>query len=283
MRYVLLLLCSFVLAPVVLAESVASMQKRTEASMLVTGSVDIAPDGALSAITLDHPERLPGDVKALISRASARWRFEPDVGENVSTRHMPMSLRIVARIESDGVYRSRIRGATFGGLALQNQIRATSRPVPAYPTFALRYRISGDVYLLLRVDTHGDVTDVSADQVNLDTVADPQLMSQIRKLFADACVNAAKRWKFEVLQPGKAGDGAWLMRVPFHFGMMDRSAGPLQLYGQWLVYVPGPVEPVGWLQKYGLKQPTGNADSMPAGQLQLLQQQVALLTPLDGE
>jgi hypothetical protein len=282
-RYVWWLLCGLVLASAVRAESVASMQKRAEASMLVTGFVDIAPDGALSSMTMDHPELLPDNVKALVSRASAHWRFEPDVDENATTRHVPMSLRVVARTESDGVYRSRIRGATFGGQAGENQIRVKSLQPPKYPMFAARYRISGDVYLLLRINPQGAVTDVTADQVNLDTVTDQQLMRQIRKLFADASVDAARHWKYEVLQPGKAGDGAWLVRTPIHFAMLDPTAGPLQLYGQWLVYVPGPLEPVVWLEKYGLKQPTDNTDSMPTGRLQLLQQQVALVTPLDSE
>jgi len=281
MRYVLLCLCGLMFVPMVQAESVAAMQKRTEASMVVTGFVDIAPDGTLASIILDHPERLPGEVKALVSRVSARWRFEPDPGEEPSTRHLPVSLRIVARTEGDGVYRSRIRGATFGALTLKNQIHIKSYVEPKYPWFAYENHISGDVYLLLRVDAHGDVTDVSADQVNLDTVADKQLMEQIRKLFTDACVGVARHWTFEVLQPGTAGDGAWVIRFPIHFGLMNRLDGPLQHYGQWSVYVPGPLTPVPWLQKYGIKQPTGNADAMPDGQLQLMQSQVALVTPLD--
>lgn len=250
--------------------------------MLVAGSIDIAPDGTISSLSLDRREQLPADVTALIDRTSAHWRFASDPSDGAVTRHALMTLRIVARTEDDGVYRSRIRAATFGDRDMDGQIRYKSHPLPRYPLFAYQNHISGDVYLLLRVDRDGKVTDVSAEQVNLDTVTEEHMMRQIRKVFADACVNSVRYWTFDVPHPGNLSDGAWLARVPIHFGLKEFGQ-PVVGYGTWLVYVPGPQEPVVWLGKYGYKPPARNTDALPAGRLQPVQQELALIVPLDGE
>jgi len=281
MRKIVCLLCMLVATPALCTETVASMQERAEASMLVTGSIDIAPDGTLSSMAIDHRQELPAEVASLIDRASAKWRFPADPSGDADTRHVAMTLRIVARTEPDGAYRSRIRGATFGDRKLDGQIRYKSRVSPRYPLFAYQNRISGDVYLLLRVDASGKVTDVAAEQVNLDTVTEASMQAQIRKLFAEVCVNVAKYWTFDVTGAGNLADGAWLVRVPVHFGMVQDRA--TQNYGKWLVYVPGPHEPVRWLGKYNYPQPASNTDALPGGSLQPVQNQLAVIGPLDGD
>jgi len=281
MRKIVCLLCILLSTPALCGETIASMQDRAEASMLVTGSIDIAPDGTLSSIVVDHRQQLPVEVTSLVDRASAKWRFSPDPSGEADIRHVAMTLRIVARREPDGAYRSRIRAATFGDRKLDGQIRYKSRVSPRYPLFAYQNRISGDVYLLLRVDASGKVTDVAAEQVNLDTVTEASMQAQIRKLFAEVCVNVAKYWTFDVTGAGNSADGAWLARVPVHFGMVQDRA--TQDYGKWLVYVPGPQEPVPWLGKYNYPQPDRNTDALPGGSLQPVQNQLAVIGPLDGD
>jgi len=282
MRRLVLLLCGLICMPAVLGETTAAMQKRTEASMLVTGSIDIAPDGIPSSLALDHRERLPSDVIALIDRASAQWRFAPDPTTDVdASRHASVALRIVGRREDDGTYRNRIRSASFGDRRADSRMRPLSQPSPIYPLFGWQNHIGADVYLLMRLDASGAVTDVSAYQVNLDTVTTLVPMDQIRKLFAEASIKAVKHWTYRLLQPAQTKDGAQLVRVPVHFNAGARHA--LDLYGQWQVYLPGPKEEVPWLDKYGLAKPALNDDTLPTGTLQPLQSSIALVSPLDAE
>src|SRR5262249_36016878 len=71
---------------------------QTEASMVVTGYVDIEADGTVSAHHIDRRGSLPGYVVSLVDNAAQAWRFEPQLvdGEAVAARAR-MSLRLLAR------------------------------------------------------------------------------------------------------------------------------------------------------------------------------------------
>src|SRR6185437_14739483 len=50
--------------------------KRVQASMLVTGTIEVAPDGSVAQYALDHPDELPPAVKGLLAKAIPSWKFE---------------------------------------------------------------------------------------------------------------------------------------------------------------------------------------------------------------
>src|SRR5690606_8693720 len=104
-----------------------------------TGSVDIEPDGSVSAYALDKPEALPGYVVDLVRRASAGWRFEPVVadGEAVAARAR-MTLRLLATPVGDDEFELTISAATFGSLDAADtaSLRAKRLRPPKYPPTA---------------------------------------------------------------------------------------------------------------------------------------------------
>ena len=56
----------------------AGARKQAESSMVVTGTIDIAPSGSVGDYALDKPEALPDSVKVLAAKvfragASGRW------------------------------------------------------------------------------------------------------------------------------------------------------------------------------------------------------------------
>lgn len=55
------LLC-MVASSALLAAGPAAVRKRVQASMLVRGTIEIAPDGSVAKYTLDHPDQLPCQV-----------------------------------------------------------------------------------------------------------------------------------------------------------------------------------------------------------------------------
>lgn len=262
------------------AESVSEMQRRVESSMLVSGTIDISPDGTVMSHTLDHQDKLPTIVVNLVDRAATRWHFQEDLAKNPIARHTDMTLRIVARHQSDGTYKARIVAASFGSHASDAYLEIKRMPLPQYPTFALENRIQGTVHLLARVDSTGVVTDVASEQVDLDTVADEAVMRQIRKQFAESSVKAAKSWTFTVHRPSNLPDGAWVVRMPVAFDIRELGHSDIDV-GKWLVYVPGPKEDAVWLTRYGYEKPAMDSDALPAGTLQPVDHQLALTTPLD--
>src|SRR5690606_8526743 len=80
------------------AQNARAFRDKVEASMVVTGHVDIGADGSVTAYALDAAEKLPGYVVDLFDRNVPGFRFEPPTtdGEAFAARAR-MSARIVAR------------------------------------------------------------------------------------------------------------------------------------------------------------------------------------------
>jgi len=288
MKRLAMLLSCLILGATAHAQSASAVRKHAEASMVVTGSIVVGPDGTVRTCTLDQPDKLPAPVADLVRNNAAAWRFEPVVRDGAPiTARAPMNVRVVATPEGDGkTFALRIAGATFGDGPSEEQPHYKRRTAPSYPQDAVQARVAGTVYLLVRVGRDGTVEDAAAEQVNLTVVDNERGMRRWRKVLADASLKAARDWTFEppVAGPHK-DDGEWIVRVPvaFHlreWGRPDRSGG----YGVWEGYIPGPKETISWMQDYRLR----HADSRDAGSdaladdsLHLVGSGLRLTTPLD--
>ena len=261
------------------AFGLGAVRARAEASMLVTGTIDIEEDGWVSGHLIDREEALPPGVAAFVGQAASGWRFEPVLvdGSPVKAR-TPMSLRVVARKEGESAYKVDIRGASFGNApAGEFPSRVDMKP-PKYP-YELRWAgVSGTVYLVLRLGPHGQVEDVVTEQVNLRTIARERQMERFRDLMANASLMAAKSWTFAAPAEGPAaGETGWTVRVPVDFHIYgERQAG----YGQWEAYVPGPRQGIPWM---GPEVRGFSPDALAAGGVYPLEHHgPRLLTELDG-
>ena len=106
-----LMACAFV---AVAGRAPVAARKQVEASMLLTGSITVAPDGHVSAHTLDKPNKLERGIVAMVESAVPHWRFEPVLqqGKAVAVTAR-MSLQVVAnQVDADRVS-IRIRNANF--------------------------------------------------------------------------------------------------------------------------------------------------------------------------
>lgn len=250
-----------------------------EASMLVTGTVDITTDGSVSSYAINDEEALPGYVLDLIRKFSGGWRFEPVVanGEAVAAR-APMTLRIRAMPLENDAFEVSISSATFGAADADDTASVTSKRMrpPQYPPTAAYWGAGATVYLLLKIGRDGLVADSFVEQVNLNGKTDDKTMDLLRTRFAEASRDAARRWTFTPPSTGEAsGDAYWLVRVPIDYSMNTRKVAA---YGQWETYVPGPRHAAPWLET-----PIGGNDAMAGGTFQLAGQGLRLLTPLQTE
>ncbi len=285
-RWVLGFFC-VMLSGAALAAGPRAVRKQVQASMLVTGSITVAPDGGVKSFVVDHPEQLPATVVDLIGQDAPRWRFEPVVrdGKPVSAR-ANMSLRVVAKPVGDNKYSLSIAGSRFGQSSSNSEpsdraIAAKTQKPPAYPMDATRAHVSGTAYVVLRVNRKGLVDEGAAEQVNLDVVGSDVQMRRWREALGDAALRAARRWTFTPPTSGPdAARSSWLVSVPIRFWLTEKGRrDPVEKYGSWRAYVPGPRSVPAWAHDSELD---GSADAIAAGRVAEIGRGLRLTTPLNG-
>jgi hypothetical protein len=286
-RLLMGLFCVFLSSAALTAEP-KDVRQRVQASMLVTGSIVVAPDGTVSSYTIDHPEKLPPVVVGLIDKGTKSWIFAPVLidGQPVAAR-ANMSLRIVAKPDGKDDYAISVEGAQFGKDKNDKDddsepgetITYDTHPSPRYPEAAVHAGVWGTVYLRLLVDRQGRVANAIAEQVNLGVVASDQELDKWRNVLAEASLRTVKGWTFHTPTVGReATKDHWEARVPVSYILDGRT--PRESYGKWHPYVPGPEQAVPWQQKF--EEPSGAADAIADGGLYQIGSGLRLTTPLNG-
>lgn len=279
------LLCA-ALCGVAMAQTASEARKRAEATTMINGHIDVAPDGSVRTFDLNHQDALPAAVVDLVKRNAARWRFEPVVENGVPVAaKAPMHLRVVASPVGDAnAFQLRIASATFGDGNYENGVTYKDHSATLYyPEEAIRAHVTGTVFLLIRIQRDGTVGDVAAEQVNLDQVGPENVLRKWRKVLGDASARVAKKWVFN---PPPAGphkdDDSWIIRVPITYRLQETGARPQD--GTWQAYIPGPKEPIPWMEEYRRthKVDSLGVDALPdSGGLYLVGSGLHLTTPLD--
>lgn len=264
------------------AASAESVRKSAEASMLVTGTVEINPDGSLHGFSLDQPEKLPAPVVEVIGKNMPRWSFKLSEATTDIVKSK-MSLRILAKPMGDGKYTVNIAGASFGDDNNQSDeyVHFKSRAQPHYPRPAVDARVSGTVYLLLRIGRDGTVQEAITEQVNLDQYGTNNEMTEFRKVLASASLAAAKQWTYNLPTRGQAiNDPYWVVRVPVNFHL-NEAGKPIKErhYGEWNAYIPGPRQSAPWVSQTLLSEAP---DAMSDNGLHTGNASLQLTTPLSG-
>jgi hypothetical protein len=258
------------------------VRKQAEGSMLVTGWIEVSPDGSVHGYTLDRSDKIPAVVADVIQKNVPTWKFKLDGNPNAIER-AKMNLRVVAKRVDDTHDSVAIAGATFGDSSATSDESVTykSRPSPTYPPSAVQARVGGTVFLYLRVDRKGQVEDTVVEQVNLDAYGNDLQMRRYRDILADAALDAAKRWTFNTPTAGKhIDDPYWDVRVPVNFDLRPAGSTIEDTYGKWQVYIPGPHQPIPWLNSGSQTLPT--SDAIPEGSISQVNQDLHLLTPIEG-
>ncbi|WP_430392332.1 energy transducer TonB [Dyella sp. 20L07] len=260
-----------------------NIRKTAEGSMLVTGVVEINPDGSLHGYTLDQAEKLPAPVLDVISKNMADWKFKLSAPSN-GVVNSKMSLRMLAKPLGEGNYGVTLAGASFG----ENDSKTgdtvsfkSHMPAPSYPPMALNARVSGTAYLLLRIGRDGTVQEAVAEQVNLEQYASKIEMDQYRKALANAALDAAKQWTYNLPTHGPEVDNPyWVARVPVNFNLRKRGQ-PIQErpYGSWKGYIPGPRQSAPWVSQALLSEAP---DAVPNDTLHSGNSGLQLTTTLGG-
>lgn len=263
------------------AES-ASAAGRAEASMLVTGSVTLAPDGTVRSYSIYRREALPKPVAELIDKNAPAWRFERVRVQGQAVAAVAnMSLRVLATPMGNDQYALRIRGAHFGKQDQGKGIRRLGFTRPIYPQSVLQARVGGTVYLLIKLDDQGRVAEVAAEQTDLDAAGPDRSMDRWRSALERSSIAAARSWKFTVPAPAAGRPREMhLVRVPVRYALRRPGLGSQPRYGQWDIYIPGPRQIVPWLNDPTML--SDSADALPDDGVFPIGSGLHLTSPLSG-
>lgn len=269
-RWLGVVLCAFLSFQAVAATH-DEIRKQVEASMLVSGTIEINPDGSVRTYAIDQAAKLSPSINDCIRQTVTAWRFQVDTKKEVIAKAR-MTLRLLAKSVDDKHIAVSVGGETIGkddGLPTDD-LQFDHRAVPAYPKVALDARATGVVYLLLRVNRDGKVDDAWVEQVNLTTYSSDLNVELMRKTFAKATLGSAKRWTFHVPTTGALASAPyWVARLPISF---EINGFPYDLedgqFGKWSVYLRGPRHPVLW--DGDPKLLSSAPDAVPEGGVQTL-------------
>lgn len=257
-----------------------AVRKQAEASMLVTGKIQVDTAGEVRGYTLDEEAKLPKAVVDLLAKAVPTWKFEPVLIDGVAVNaQTSMSIRVVASKLDDGNYVVRLRGTSFGdgGVKAEEQVRSASLAPPAYPMLAASAGVAGTVYLLAKVDRDGKVSEVVNEQTNLRVVDTERAMGHWRRILEDAAKGAARKWTFVIPTQGEAAKwDFWVVRVPVVFSLDSPKQKPE--YGAWQAYIPGLRQRNPWDD--GKESASFSPDTLPPGGAYLAGAGLKLLSAL---
>ena len=221
------------------------LRKQAEASMLLTGTVEVTQQGALRSFQLDHPEQIELVVRDFVERNMKGWSFEvgplPEGISASATIRNSMSILVVAKPVEGDTYELRLGAIHFRPKDPEagTEFGYGKNRAPVYPRVAGNARVEGKVFLLIKISPDGTVADVLAEQVNLGVVArNEKEMERWRAMLAASAVKAARLWTFTIPTRGELAHKPFhLVRVPVEYSI-QRSKQPG--YGEWASYIPGP-------------------------------------------
>lgn len=260
-----------------------SAKDRIQASMRVSGTITVSPQGAVATYTIDKPDKLPKPVVKLLGKNIPLWRFQPVRRDGHPVRaKATMHVRVVARPVAGNRYNISIAGSWFGNghPSSSQDINVRHRVRPYYPRAAVHARVSGTVYLLVQVDRQGRVDHLIARQVDLRIKGMPSQMRGWRHLLAKSAMRAVRDWTFNIPTSGRqAHKDQWVVRIPVDYRLHGIGIPAAPGYGQWDTYVPGPLNSAPWLKPADMD---GDIDALPAGGAYLAAQGLHRIVPPNG-
>lgn len=271
--------------PLAAGNGPGAVRKQVEASMLLTGTILVGPEGQVVEHSIDQPDKVPRQMLDFVGQSVEEWKFEPTLleGKPVSVRNK-MSVRLIARKTEDGKFKAYIGGVDFQPFSPQTaegtEIASQTMTPPSFPMSAAEAGIQGTVYLVIRVGRNGRVEDLVPEQVNLKIVASESKMRYWREVFARSAMKTAQQWVFTPPAKGENADlPFWSVRVPVDYKFYGEAE---KKYGEWDAYVPGPRQEIPWKNWSDL--PGFSPDALVAGGVQQVGGNggLRLLTPLSG-
>jgi hypothetical protein len=247
----------------------AATHQDVESSAVVNGTIVLAKDGTVQTAVIDDAAKYGQPIADMVRNAALQWHFQPVLqdGQPVVAK-ASMHARVVLKQKPDGNFDARIKGVTFGDdnpkdTDTLHAAEGNKRFPPYFPAEMIQAHVQGTVYMALRVDRSGHVTDAVAEQVNLADRGPEGLLKQYRAILAHACLSAARHWTYTPPTTGAlAKQDSWTVHVPITIDFNEIAHGaPEPSAAVWQTYIPGPYTPAPW----AVKPDADAADALAGG------------------
>lgn len=279
-RFMVLLSALLLMSNACASATEEAAKKQIESSMLVSGTIEINPDGSVRAYAIDQAKSLGPALNEFIRQAVMAWKFRVDTKEQVIAK-AKMTLRLIAKSVDDKHDTLAIGSSSIGedDEAPSDSISWDHRLAPAFPRAAFDSGLTGVVYVLVMVDKDGAVKNAAVEQVNLTSYRPGWRMDVMRKILADAALKPTSRWTFHVPTTGKRVSAPyWLVRVPVTFTSDDNPRR--EPFGQWQTYLRGPRQSISWVDNPALL--ASDPDTVPDGAVKTVGLELRKLEGSDG-
>ncbi len=261
------------------------ISQQVVASTLVTGTVQVTPEGKVHSYTVDQADKLPAAARDLLDKNIPAWTFQRNITLPVDITER-MTIRLQATPIDDKHGAISIVSASFDDDFRSNDesARSATRTEPKYPRMSVDARVGGTVYVLVLVGRDGRTQKALAEQVNLRTAVSRHDQERFRKDLADAATKAMWSWTWTVPTSGRWADApGWWVRVPVRFNIHVMGTPEVKDpgYGDWDMYIPGPRLQLTSAET-GPDMRSQGSDAMADGSIHLASSSVRLTTPLGG-
>ncbi len=238
-----------------------------ELRLPIEGEIGIDPQGHVFDYRTET--KMDAAVAALVERTVRAWRFEPVMRDGAAVAAKANLRMTLVLTPVQGGYQ-----AGFADVHFPGERRERSIVPPTYPSGAMKFGVSSDVLVAVRVDAQGDVLEAAAIQIAWPYGrAGAQAARQWGRLFEQATTTAALKWKFEPADPG--GEQETTLVVPVSYRMAGEN---LPVEG-WRNETAGPLRPIPWLDA---GRQSFNAIGLRDGESLVVGDSVKLLTSLAG-
>lgn len=275
------------------AESRLRAVESAEAVVLMQVEGDLVIDADGSVVDWKIETSLDENLKQVLDRSVARWRFHPVLVEGRPSRVRSRMRVSLAATQLASGFQVKVDNVVFLDQPSEDVLTkpveteavtflARSMPPPGYPIGLMRAGVGGRVLLALRFGEDGKVREVTAVQsMMFDIKGKEEIMSRALGLFEKAAVDGAKRWsvKIEARRPGPldADDLTAFTTVEF-VPARGRENDPA---GQWHTVTRAPRREIPWRKAVEGEQRPGVAD-VHAGEMLPLAETLQFAKPVVG-
>lgn len=272
---------ALVVSPQATAQTASEVRKQAEASLVLTGFINIGTEGQVEDFLMDKRDKVEPFVASFVEKQVQAWRFEPVVRDGKAVRaRTPVTVRLGAKPNAEGGHDIQLLGANFQAYdpTATDTVTSVKLSPPIYPKSVYNMGGRGEVLLLVKVARDGTVMDVAVEQVNMKVYGHEQRMQRMRDELSRVSLAAARKWTFRAPTTGEDKDDPfWSIRVPVNFSLSDNVVA----YGTWESYIPGPRQRAPWRDDKGLADE--GFDLLPAGGVYMADSKgPRLLTRLGG-
>ena len=233
-------------------------------SMRVDGEMVITPEGEVGEYRITT-KNTPDEVKSLIEKSIAVWRFEPvknDQDKPVAAKTY-MRMTVVARQLEDGDYSAKVENVRFHDganiseeksvreRAKERGVEVVQRARPNYPSMMLANGVAGAALVSIQLSAEGKVTDAVVVQSAMFNVKGHSDL--IEKAFDEMereAVRSAMRMRVKFadsVDPNDRGGSSGTFAI--NFSMMGKSehSDSLRKAGVWRIEQRGPLRTPSWV------------------------------------